>query len=82
VRRPFTLIADGISTDTVTALEQLLEQARAGEIIGVAFAVMLKRRNYVVNATGEARRNATFARGMLAALDDQLGAKIRGEAAV
>lgn len=78
MRQPYVLIADNISTNTVECLEQLLTHARSGEIIGVAFACMLKRRGYIVNTAGEAHRNPTFSRGMVAALDDELSGRIRG----
>jgi hypothetical protein len=78
VKPPFILIADSLSTETVKCLEALLEQARRGQVIGIAFAAMLKRRAYVANTAGEAHRNPTFARGMVAALDDQLATMIRG----
>jgi len=74
--KPFELIPDALSADTITCLEQLLEQARNGNVTGLAFAANLKRRGYIVNTAGEARRNATFARGMVAALDDQLSRKV------
>lgn len=78
MKAPFVLIADTVPNDTVGCLETLLEHARNGEVIGVAFAAMLKRRSYIVNTAGEAHRNPTFARGMVAALDDQLSGRIRG----
>jgi hypothetical protein len=67
----------GVSSDTIQCLEVLLEKARAGEIIGVAYAAMHKRRRYTVHTCGEAHRNPTFARGMIAALDDELGQRVR-----
>jgi hypothetical protein len=75
---PFALIEDQISTDTVDALRTLLDHAERGEVIGVAYAVMLKRRGYIVNTAGEAHRSPTYSRGMLLALDDKLAARIRG----
>lgn len=82
MKRPFTLIPDAVSVDTVECLEQLLQRAHAGEVIGVAFCAMLKRRSYIVNTAGEAHRNPTFARGMIAALDDSLSRRIHsGEGA-
>lgn len=78
MKSPYVLIVDTLSTDTVTCLEELLAHARKGELIGVAFAGMLKRRGYIVNSAGEAHRNPTFARGMLAALDDHMAMRIRG----
>jgi len=77
MKRPFTLIPDMVSTDTVECLQLLLQRAKAGEVIGLAFAAMLKQRAYIVNTTGEAHRNPTFARGMVAALDDELGQRTR-----
>jgi hypothetical protein len=73
VKRPFHLVQNGFSGDTVAALEALLKEARAGELIGIAFVAMYRRREYTASATGEARRNPTFTRGMLASLDDFLG---------
>jgi hypothetical protein len=74
---PFVLVRDGMSNDTVTALRQLLAEAERGDIIGVAFAAMCRRRRFFVAAAGEAHRNPTFARGMVAALDDELGLRMR-----
>jgi hypothetical protein len=79
MKRPPTLIPDRVSHDTVACLETLLEQARRGEVIGVAFGAILKRNNYIVNTAGEAHRNPTFARGILLALDDQLSWRVHGE---
>lgn len=77
MKAPFTLVHDAeASCDTVLALEHLLDEARKGRIIGVAYVAMLKHRRYVVHAAGEAHRNPTFARGMLATLDDSLSRRI------
>lgn len=78
MKSPFHLVPDTISKDTVECLEQLLRAARRGQVIGLAYAAMLKRREYIVNTAGEAHRNPTFARGMVSALDDQLGDKVKG----
>lgn len=81
MKPPYRLVPDHISTDTVECLEQLLDGARRGQIIGLAFAAMLKRREYIVNTAGTAHDSPTFARGMVAALDDSLSNRIhhRGE---
>jgi hypothetical protein len=79
MRPPFVLVRDGMSSDTVTVLRQLLEEAERGDIIGVAFAAMCRRRRFFVSAAGEANRNPTFARGMVAALDDELGKRMGGD---
>lgn len=78
MKPPFVLVQDEVSNDTIKCLEQLLYHARKGELIGIAYAAMLKRRGFIVNSAGEAHRNPTFARGMLRALDDRLGERIRG----
>lgn len=77
-KRPFWLVPDEISHDTVEALQTLLEDAHSGEIIGMAFAVMYKGRDYIVNATGEAYRSPTFTRGMIQALDDRMKNRLYG----
>jgi hypothetical protein len=81
MKAPFTLIADTVSTDTVECLKVLLARARRGEVIGLAYCAMLKQRAYIVNTAGVAHDSPTFARGMVAALDDSLSSKIhnRGE---
>ncbi|MCD6674881.1 MAG: hypothetical protein LT106_18765 [Burkholderiaceae bacterium] len=78
-RRPFRLVPAEVSHETVEALGQLLDQARRGEIIGIAYAVMCKGRDYFVDAAGEAHRSPTFARGMVSELNDALGRRARGE---
>lgn len=70
--RPFGLVQDTISHDTVEALRTLLQEAERGEVIGVAMAVMYKGRDYITTSVGEAYRSPTFARGMVQALDDHL----------
>lgn len=76
--RPYTLIPDSISHETVEALGELLEQARAGELVGFAFAAILKRRRYIVNTAGECRGDPTLTRGMALALDDELRDMVHG----
>lgn len=73
MKPPFRLVSRAVSHDTVRALESMLEAARGGELIGMAYAAMFRERKYLVNATGEAYRNPTFSRGMLRDLDDELG---------
>lgn len=78
MKPPFILIPDTLSNDTIECLETLLDFARKGEIVGIAFAAALKKRAYITNTAGECFRNPTFARGMVAALDDQLSGRVRG----
>lgn len=75
---PFVLLPDRVSRDTVECLQQLLRQAKRGEVIGLAYCAMLKKRAYIVDTAGEAHNSPTFARGMVAALDDHLSAYVHG----
>lgn len=76
-RVKLAITPDSISHDTVECLEQLLEQAKAGTAIGIAYVVMYRRRRYAADTAGEAFRNPTFARGMVRALDDQLSERVK-----
>jgi hypothetical protein len=76
VKRPFSLVPDTVSTDTVECLRLLLRRARRGEVVGLAYCAMLKQRAYIVNTAGIAHDSPTFARGMVAALDDSLSNRI------
>jgi len=78
MKGPFVLVPDMVSNDTVACLQALLQKAKSGEVIGLAYCAMLKKRTYIVNTAGEAHDSPTFTRGMLRALDDQLGGRIRG----
>lgn len=69
---PFQAARQSASHDTIEALEQMLDEARRGRLIGIACVAMYKRREFYVNATGEAYRSPTFSRGMVATLDDYL----------
>lgn len=64
----FKLAEDSISHETVEALETLLDKAKKGDIIGIAFSVMNKQRTYNTNTAGELHRNMTFAVGTLMVL--------------
>lgn len=77
--KPFELVPDSISRDTIEALQTLLDDAKTGDVIGVAYAVMYKRKDYIVNVAGEAYRSPTFARGMVQVLGDHLIDMIRAK---
>lgn len=77
MKPPFALVPDTVSTDTVECLQLLLRRARRGEVIGLAYCAVLKQRSYIVNTAGVAYESPTFARGMVAALDDQLSDTVR-----
>jgi hypothetical protein len=70
-RRHLHLVAPRPSEATVKELEMLLEGARAGQVIGLAY-VALSASHYTVNAVGQACERPTLARGMLQVLEDLL----------
>lgn len=74
MKAPFRLVAldAPVSHDTVQCLEALLERARRGEVLGVAYAAMYRGREFRVHTCGEMHRNPTFTRGAVAALNDQV----------
>lgn len=74
----YSLIRDHISRDTVEALTQLLEAAKNGEVTGIAFGAFLRNRKYITNVAGTCFHNATTARGMICALDDELAELVQG----
>ena len=76
---PHRLIQSQIASDVVSACEDLLDGAKAGEITGLGVVVMLKRRRYIVDCVGEMARDPTFGRGALASLDDCLRELVHGK---
>ena len=68
-----------VETDCVQCLQDMAAAAETGEVIGIAYAVMYRGRHYIVNTAGELHRNPTFARGAVAALDDELSRMAWGE---
>lgn len=73
MRPPFRMVHDVYSHETIEVLEELLRQAKEGQILGIAFVAMRKGRKFVGDAAGEAYRNPVFTRGMIAELNDYLG---------
>lgn len=76
---PYQLIQQHISGDTVKACEELLASAKSGDIIGLGVIVMLKRRRYLVDTTGEVSRDPVWTRGALLSLDDYLRDQVHGK---
>jgi hypothetical protein len=80
MKPPFRLIRfPRVSEDTVECLEAMLERARRGEIIGIAYAAMQSNRKFFYNSCGEAHRNPTFAAGMTQAMLHGLMRKVHNE---
>jgi hypothetical protein len=74
------LVRDQVSHDLEQAIKTLHEAVQAGHIVGLAFGVALKGRRYFVNTAGTLTRDPTFARGIVAALDDELSRMVQGRA--
>ena len=79
MRQPFAFVDESLSHDTILALEVLLEKAKRGDIIGMAYAVMNRKRSYNVDSTGEMYRNATYALGTVVVLAYKLLLKASGK---
>jgi hypothetical protein len=74
------LVRDQVSRDLLQTCVQLLEAVQAGHVTGIAFACTLKGKKYFVNVSGALERDPTFARGVVAALDDELSRMVQGQA--
>ena len=61
-----------VCTETIEALERLLDGARRGQFVGIAYAVTTAKHEYMVDTIGAFRSDPTYARGAIAALDDEL----------
>lgn len=75
------LVRDGISRDTLEAIDTIKLGVERGEIIGLVFGVLMRGRRYAVNVAGQCASDPTFTRGMIGAIDDELRDMIQGKAA-
>lgn len=62
-------------SDTVKALIKLLEAARAGEVIGLAFVALHHQDAYSADIVGQACRSPLLSRGICRALEDAIAKK-------
>lgn len=76
------LVHDGISRDMVDAMRRIADMAEQRIIVGAVFGLALRGpgRRYHVNVAGSFVRDPTFARGVVAALDDELRVMVQGRA--
>lgn len=65
-----------ICDDTIECLETLLDDAKRGRVVGIAFAAVLSVQTFIVDTSGECTRNPVFARGLVASLDDELRGRL------
>jgi len=76
-KRPFTLLRTEVSHDTVEALEFLLHEAKRGQVIGLAYGAMLRRRSCIVDTAGELHTSPLFALGVVCMLSDEISGRAR-----
>lgn len=72
------MVRDGLSHDTIECLEHLLIEAKAGRVIGVAFAALKPRRGHITHTCGAVTSERVLTRGLLRELDDELRATGHG----
>jgi len=72
MKPPFRVIAENPSSDTMHVLMELMELAHKGELIGLAFVSLHKRRKVQTGATGEASRSPVFTIGAVRILEQNL----------
>lgn len=78
--RPLTpLDSSTVSRDTVRCLRTLLAAAERGEVVGIAYAAVHRRRQYSTHACGEAYSNPMQSAGMVGALWFDLQVQARGD---
>lgn len=61
----------------IEALEDLLEQARAGKVVGLAYVAMHSSFSHTVDIAGANRRYLSLTRGQIRDLDDAVSDLIR-----
>lgn len=71
------LVHAPISGDTLDALQELVEDARAGLYTGFVIGLLRPRLRYSVHCVGEACERPSWSRGILKALDDDLSRLIQ-----
>lgn len=77
--KPFTLVQNDVSKDSVEALEFLLQEAKSGRLIGLAYGAMFKRKDCIVDTAGEAHTNPLFAISVIFMLLFDVAFRARGE---
>lgn len=77
MKPPFQLIHLHPSDDLVETLEYLVQEARAGRVIGMCYGAIFKHRAYSVDAVGEAQRNPMFGVGIANVLACELMERAR-----
>lgn len=70
--RVLTIVPPGVSKDTIQALTYLLQEARAGNITGLAYVAMHKANDFSIDHAGEVRSYPLASIGAIRILADEL----------
>ena len=74
------LVPDAIDHELVSKLQRITAAAERGAVVGIIFGIVLKGRQYQVDSAGSLERDPTLARGICAAIDDELRYQIQDAA--
>lgn len=67
-----------VSGEVVQALEEMLADAKAAQLVGIAWVAIYTGSRYEVDVAGEGRSAPACTRGYVAVLDDELSKLIHG----
>lgn len=71
MERRLFLVKNKPDAATIRALKELLEQAIAGRLSGIAYVALLPDRGYSGDIVGSARKHPIYTRGLVRVLEDQ-----------
>lgn len=66
------LLREVVSSDTVDCAKALIDGSESGQVVGAVIGFLYRRRRYSVAICGEAYADPTWARGVIAAIEDEL----------
>ena len=66
--------------ETISTLKKLLAMAQSGRCVGFCYSACLPNNNYQVGTTGRFAESPTYARGAIAAIEDELREMVHGQA--
>jgi hypothetical protein len=76
VRARLSAVPTYVDRVTVKVLEELLDEARAGRVVGLALGVKLQQKKFYVAACGAMALDPVGARGIVASLDHLLAEEV------
>lgn len=69
------LVPLAVNQDTIQVLERLLQEARAGRILGLAYVALHHQHEYSADMVGSALESPLLSRGICRALEDVIAQK-------